>query len=144
MEDVELELLGGTDKVTNKNSTDVFWRTIIGNRSSTHPGNLTAAELKRLPTIMSSWLQVPIDANSRFEPPDPRKSGILERLSNTLGGRCLCLTKEGYLGVVGGSSLPGDVVCVVQGAPVPMVLRESDFRQEAKEKGIELYILGNV
>jgi Heterokaryon incompatibility protein (HET) len=127
-----------TEYATNENSIDVFWRTITGDRSLGSQRRLTAAELDHLPAIMSSWFHTSIDANSRFEAHPPTIGRIFKRLSNTLTGRCLCLTAKGYLGVVGGSSLPGDVVCIVRGAPVPMVLRPHDFCQEARKKGIEL------
>jgi len=48
--------------------------------------------------------------------------------------------QRGYLGVGGGGgSRPGDLVCVVQGASIPMVLRpHADFHQGPRRKGKEL------
>jgi len=133
---------------TNEDNTDVFWRTIIGDRSLQTSGRLTADELDSVRAILSFWFEVPIDQNSRVgdyatdsmsTSDGSAISRLSELLSNTLMGRCLCLTTNGYIGVVGGWSQPGDLVCITQGASIPMVLQRYDnFHQEAGKRGIEL------
>jgi hypothetical protein len=137
-----------TEYSTNADNADVFWRTIIGDLSLEASGRLTAVELDCVRAILFSWVEVPPDENGRFEDrttdsmstsADPTISRLFKVLSNTLTGRCLCLTTLGCLGVVGGGSRARNLVCITQGASIPMVLRRfDDFHQDARNKGIEL------
>jgi len=46
----------------------------------------------------------------------------MEALRSMLDRLCFCVTEKGYVGLVGGLSKIGDRICVVEGAPVPLVL----------------------
>ncbi|CZR62612.1 uncharacterized protein PAC_12509 [Phialocephala subalpina] len=148
VQDWKTKICLSTEHPTNADNADVFWRTIIRDLSLEASGRLTAVELDCVRAILCSWFEVPPDENSRFEDrttdsmsasADPTISRLCKVLSNTLTGRCLCLTIKGYLGVVGGRSRAGDLVCIIQGASIPMVLRRfDDFYQDARNKGIGL------
>jgi hypothetical protein len=60
------------------------------------------------------------------------------RVQAVIWNRALVKTRDGKLGLVGQSVQPGDLVCILYGCSVPVILRQSEPKEEkAMEKEIE-------
>lgn len=99
---------------------------------------MTAEDIEDHRLLFSTWfeklenedqdhgvVQPPITATSRLT-----GSKLTEALRKRLHRLCFCVTEKGYMGLVGGLSKIGDQTCVIEGAPVPMVLRHQGRSSE--------------
>jgi hypothetical protein len=154
-----------TSYPTGEDPSDVEWRTCIGNRvkAIAKDGPFLGAwsgefsepspDLRQAYNSQKAMHQIMLSNNSRV--PDPGTSAyreflVLEASSlqyaqqriDTRSGRLLCRTQVGYVGLVPRFTIPGDLICIVYGCPVPLVVRNSDTRKGAYRLVGECYVHG--
>ncbi|KAL1600089.1 WD repeat-containing protein jip5 [Nothophoma quercina] len=63
---------------------------------------------------------------------------FIRRVGFYLGGRCFCVTSDNQIGLVPERAQVGDSVAIVEGAPVPFVLREASESVVENEKAYRI------
>jgi hypothetical protein len=71
---------------------------------------------------------------------------FIQKVMTNLAGRCFCVTSDKQVGLVSEQAQLGDAIAIVEGAPVPFVLREPNGRSTGDRKVYNLigdaYVLG--
>ena len=57
---------------------------------------------------------------------DTKSDAFVNAQRGHIGGRRLCITQEGYIGMAPFASRVGDIVCIFSGGSVPFVLLEQE------------------
>ena len=110
---------------------EVYWRTLIGDRTrNTRPAPPSHGDdFERWVNILDEMVEsgIILDVNRPLAPKLMQRYGpgpsFRYLLPNCAYGRKLCITELGYIGVVPRFSRDGDIICLIQGAQVPFVLR---------------------
>jgi hypothetical protein len=55
-----------------------------------------------------------------------RKNWLIHNVRESVKGKSICWTSKGYFGLVQGTALVDDVVCLVLGPSVPLILRPKE------------------
>ncbi len=105
---------------TGEPRSEVTWRTIVTNASST--GHVAQSDVQGLGFAV--WLRSP-DGRDELGDPHLRQcmAQFMGAASSATFGRRLFFTKAGYMGLAPKCAMVGDEVCVLVGAEVPYVLR---------------------
>jgi hypothetical protein len=98
--------------------------------------SLIRDQLPHLP--LDQELRHCLDAKVDVEP-DARGQFVQDNFGRHMMGRCLCLTKEGHIGMGSGFMTPGDVVVVPLGCYTPILLRPEGRHGEYRLVG-DVYI----
>lgn len=112
-----------------------YWRSLCGDRKEKmHPAPKSVAERYQ------NWLSVGrfLFSSNVFENPWQRVTEEMRKMTGTgpdfgtliptcAVGRRLCVTKLGYIGFVPPLASEDDVICLIQGAQVPFVLRPAQI-----------------
>ncbi|RYP13310.1 hypothetical protein DL765_006933 [Monosporascus sp. GIB2] len=124
--------------------TEAFWRTLIGDNTSTK---------RPAPTVLgddyAAWVTYLEDMNALFMAPKVKiphddeafwarhmAAGVWgASLARCASGRRLCVTKKGFLGCVSAGGEVGDRVVVVKGARTPFLVREKVGRNMKEDGG---------
>jgi len=134
---------------TGEAAARVFWRTVLA-RVDRPPeyklGLSVTSQVDQYANILSAWLELP--EGDVFEPKgqydhncsnNPKIEGIINGLKSYLDRTRFFVSANGHFGVVSGSTEPGDSLHIVQGASVPMVLRQrKEYRELVRGRGISL------
>jgi hypothetical protein len=100
---------------------EAFWRTMIGNTDSSK-----CVPSKDFANTYHTFMEALVGCNRQIYADEKQARLGMEYetvLGQFIGGRIICRTKDGYLGMVPSSAEPGDKICAFLGGDSPFVIR---------------------